>query len=278
LATQRLPSFAVNQLPDITQLAGSDPATQPSLSAGGRNHRRRNLNPPPPSTQTYYYYQAASGLPVFLHPLDIKILFSHFNGYASFPDEITVRVECAAEGTVNDDLRKRCKYLAHMPEGADVVFIESDLEGVVGQDGLKNFEGALKMRTARRKEKDKKDERARTRAEEREKERMRLLSRTERAAPDLTVHPPPTLVIEEHPASVPTSQPISGAWGSRSFASALHSAPSVSRSQPTNRNATPEISEEWDLDAAWHELEQRDSGRRRGKKLVVLGSGGARRR
>lgn len=278
LATQRLPSFGADRLPDTSRLAGSDPATQPNVSSSGRNHRRRNLNPPPPSTQTYYYYQAASGLPVFLHPLDIKILFSHFNGYVSFPDEITVRVESAAEGTVNDDLRKRCKYLAHMPEGADVVFIESDLNGVVGQDGLKNFEGALKMRTARRKEKDKKDERARARAEERDKERMRLLSRTERAAPDLTVHSPPALEIEEPSAHLPTSQPVSGAWGSRSFASALHSAPSMSRSQPTDRNATPEVGEEWDMDAAWHELEQRGGGSRRGKKLVVLGGGGARRR
>jgi len=40
-----------------------------------------------------------------------------------------------------------------MPEGTDVVFVEADLEGVVGQEGLKNFEVALKTRRARRKEK-----------------------------------------------------------------------------------------------------------------------------
>lgn len=284
LATQRLPSLTNNQPLDTFSLVTSDRATQHNRSSqptGNRNHRqRRNLNPPPPSTQTYYYYQAASGLAVFLHPLDIKILFSHYNGYASFPDEITVRVESAAEGTVNDDLRKRCKYLAHMPEGADVVFIEADLEGVVGLDGLKNFEGALKLRTARRKEKEKKDDRARARAEERERERVKLLSR-EGIVPDFMDHPPPGLETEELSVSprIPSTQPTSGAWGSRSFASALHSAPSVSRSQPINRNATPEIDDEWDLDAAWHELEQHGGGRRRGKKLVVLsgGAGGRRR-
>ena len=279
LATQRLPSFTSDQPLDSSLLVDPDLVTQPNRSlqpTSNRNHRqRRNLNPPPPSTQTYYYYQAASGLPIFLHPLDIKILFSHYNGYASFPDEITVRVESAAEGTVNDDLRKRCKYLAHMPEGADVVFIEADLQGVVGQEGLKNFEGALKLRTARRKEKEKKDDRARARAEERERERVKLMSREERVVPD---HPPPALETEEPSSRVLTSQPMSGAWGSRSFASALHSAPPASRADPINRNATPEIGEEWDLDAAWHELEQRGGGRRRGKKLVVLGGGGGGRR
>ena len=283
LATQHLPSNTNDQSLDTFLRVDSDLATQHNRSLQptcNRNHRqRRNLNPPPPSTQTYYYYQAASGLPVFLHPLDIKILFSHYGGYASFPDEIIIRVESAAEGTVNDDLRKRCKYLAYMPEGADVVFIEADLEGVIGCDGLKNFEGALKLRTTRRKEKEKKDDRARARAEEREKERAKLLSRTESVIPGFMNHPPPTLETEEPSSRVPISQPVSGAWGSRSFASALHSAPSVSRTQPVNRNATPEFGDEWDLDAAWHELEQRGGGRRRGKKLVVLGGGaGGRRR
>jgi len=63
-----------------------------------RNQKqRRNVNPPPPSTSTYYYYQSASGFPVFLHPLDIKILNAHFNGYVSFPDSITIRVESSTE-------------------------------------------------------------------------------------------------------------------------------------------------------------------------------------
>ncbi|KIJ21979.1 hypothetical protein PAXINDRAFT_105678 [Paxillus involutus ATCC 200175] len=284
LATQHLPSFTQFSPPhsDETPLAKPSPAAKPSQSSqptSNRNHRqRRNLNPPPPSTQTYYYYQAASGLPVFLHPLDIKILFSHFNSYASFPDEITVRVECAAEGSMNDDLRKRCKYLAHIPEGTDIVFIEADLDGVVGQDGLKNFEGALKLRTTRRKEKEKKDDRARARAEEREREREKLLSRSVSAVPVNVDSVPPALEAEEPSSPVPTPQFATGAWGSRSFAAALHSAPSTPRPQPGHRHATPEIGDEWDLDSAWHDLESRSGGgRKRGKKLVVLG-GGARRR
>ncbi|KAF9229030.1 hypothetical protein BS17DRAFT_742607 [Gyrodon lividus] len=284
LATQHLPSFPQISAPhsDTNPVEKPSPTTKPnqlSQPTSNRNPRqRRNLNPPPPSTQTYYYYQAASGLPVFLHPLDIKILFSHFNSYASFPDEITVRVESAGESTVNDDLRKRCKYLAHIPEGADVVFIEADLEGVVGQDGLKNFEGALRLRTARRKEKEKKDDRARVRAEEREREREKLLTRNVSTVPVYVDSMPPALEAEEPSSPAPAPQLATGAWGARSFASALHSAPSTPRSQPGHRNATPEIGDEWDLDAAWHELEQRGGGgRKRGKKLVVLG-GGARQR
>ncbi|KAG6919053.1 hypothetical protein DXG01_009763 [Tephrocybe rancida] len=249
----------------------------------GRNapKQRRNVNPPPPSTSTYYYYQAASGLPLFLHPLDIKILLSHFKSYSSFPDTITLRVESLAEGTVNDDLRKRCKYLAHIPEGADVVFIEADLSGVVGVDGLKNFEGALKMRTSRRREKGRKDDRARTRAEEREKEREKstISSTWSNVVPSYSYSAPvssPVEGFEEPPEEeVPSapSPPISGAWGARSFASALHSAPTGAHGGQI-RSQRREV-DEWDVDEAWHELERTAGARKkRGTRLVVLGSGG----
>ncbi|KAH7886010.1 hypothetical protein F5I97DRAFT_2024996 [Phlebopus sp. FC_14] len=282
LATQRFPSTpsefpCTSSTPEL-----SAKPIQTLQSTTTRNQRqRRNLNPPPHSTQTYYYYQAASGLPVFLHPLDIKILYSHFNGYASFPDEITVRIEAAAEGTVNEDLRKRCKYLAHMPEGADVVFVEADLEGVVGQEDVKNFEGALKLRSTRRKEKEIRDDRARARAEEREREREKLLSRGDTSVPAIPQDVAPVTDVEEPPPAAPVSQPTTGAWGSRSFASALHSAPTTLLSQPRRRTITPEIKDEWNLDAAWHELEQTNGGgrKKRGDRLVVLGSGaGGRRR
>ena len=275
------------------------PETPPGPQGRNQLRQRRNLNPPPPSTSTYYYYQAASGLPLFLHPLDIKILLSHFSDYSAFPDTITVRVESFAEGTVNDDLRKRCKYLAYLPEGADVVFIEADLKGVVGAEGLKNFEGPLKMRTSRRKEKGRKDDRAKARAEDREKANISWSAIT--ANHSVPSSATPLLIkedtfadedalrsVESQPPEQPSPvavAPLTGSWGTRSFASALHSSPSTQGQQQRQHRAVrgQDPEDEWDMDVAWHELEQRSgsSGRKkRANKLVVLGSGGggARRR
>ncbi|KAI0688145.1 hypothetical protein BC835DRAFT_1374119 [Cytidiella melzeri] len=290
------------------------PVETQRVSTATRNSRqRRNLNPPPPSTSAYYYYQAASGMPIFLHPLDIKILLSHFNGYSAFPDTITVRVESHTESTVNDDLRKRCKYLSHFPEGADVVFVETDLESVVGQDGLKNFERALAMRRARRKDKDRKDDKARAKAEEREKERIVhnwneitrhtvdahiLLPAPRAPSPpleDLSDFPEPgrERVLPPPPAAMAQQSQATGAWGARSFASAAqHSSSGNGRGAvpaPVHRPARRPTSvgnddDEWDLDVAFHELEQRSNrssgggGKRKNNRLVVLGGGGGRRR
>ncbi|KAL0068544.1 hypothetical protein AAF712_004259 [Marasmius tenuissimus] len=272
--------------------------------------QRRNVNPPPPTTSTYYYYQASSGLPLYLHPLDIRILLAHFSNYASFPDNITIRIEALSEGTVNDDLRKRCKYLAHMPEGADVVFVEADLHNVVGKEGLKNFEGALRLRKAKRRDKGRKDEKARARAEEREKEKRDYEAAVEwRFTPsamstefvsreddsvifmdgasfpgfeEAALAVPATAEVQQQP---PEEQRTAGVWGAKSFASALHSnTPPQSRnagSASRSRQQTEE--DEWDMDIAWHELEQRSNGgnggrKKKSNKLVVLGGGGGRRR
>ncbi|KAI0639837.1 hypothetical protein C8Q77DRAFT_1152779 [Trametes polyzona] len=264
----------------------------PTPTSGRNPRQRRNLNPPPPSTSTYYYYQAASGMPIFLHPLDIKILFSHFHSYAAFPDAITIKVESYTESTVNDDLRKRCKYLAHLPEGADVVFVEADLEPVVGAEGLRPFEGPLKQRRARRKEKGRRDDRARARAEEREKERLAQTYSEfglSLPAPAFTIpldaprepSPSPPSVEQEAPAA---PQPT-GAWGARSFASAAHAAQGREPGQrPAAAAAPPRTREreedEWEIDMAFHELEQASAkgrGKKRGNRLVVLGGGGGRR-
>ncbi|EKM61388.1 uncharacterized protein PHACADRAFT_247951 [Phanerochaete carnosa HHB-10118-sp] len=259
--------------------------------------RRKNVNPPPP-TSSYYFYQAASGAPIFLHPLDIKILRSHFNSYVAFPNTITVRVESYTESTVNDDLRKRCKYLSHLPEGADVAFVETDLEGVVGQEGLKGFERALTGRRTRRREKDRKDDKARARAEERERGRIvQNWNETTRQHVDAYIPPPaprePSPVPNLNDLPVPgQEQPpqlemhqTSGAWGARSFASAAHHPNSGARIVPQRQARRPSGQEretdEWDLDLAFHDLEQRTGrggSKRKNNRMVVLGGGGGRRR
>jgi hypothetical protein len=273
-------------------------STVPHIASPVRNPRqRRNINPPPPSTSTYYFYQAASGQPVFLHPLDIRVLHSHFDDYAAFPNRITIRVEAATASTVNDDLRKRCKYLGHFPEGADVVFVEADLGDVVGTEGVQAFEGALKSRRARRRDKDRKDNNARARAEEREKERRAAelsgqWTRTTWTDPGRVVSVPNFEAprMEEFPAPESTPEPVvntpapvaNGAWGALSFASAAHRAPTGAARPREMVAQRREVNEDWDFDGAWDDLEQSiasNGGRKkRGSRMVVLGGGGGRRR
>ncbi|KAH9044284.1 hypothetical protein EDB85DRAFT_1908430 [Lactarius pseudohatsudake] len=289
----------------LSTQAHHPPSPSPTPTSRGPKSRK-NLNPPPPSTSAYYYYQAASGQPIFLHPLDIKILSAHFGAYAAFPDSIAVRVEAATEGSVDADLRRRCKHLAHIPEGADVVFVEADLEGVVGTEGLRAFEGAIKARRARRREKDRRDEKARTRAEEREREKLSATSTSAAAwssgagttdslswaelERDTASPAPPSPTLA---AQAPPQQQQSGAWGARSFAAAANAGSGTGRTPPRTAATArrPQLrydddddgADEWafelDLDRAWNELEiQRGPNGGNGGSGDSGGGGGRRRR
>ncbi|WVR04546.1 hypothetical protein IAU60_001553 [Kwoniella sp. DSM 27419] len=136
--------------------AGNGPAAPPSI-------------PPSPS---YYFYQSSLGANVFLHPLDIRILLAHFKSYSLFPQTLSFTTTGYDPGTINDELRKRCKYLGHLPVGTEVIFVEAELEPIVGKEGLAAFEQPLKARRSKRRERIKKEDRAKTRWEKAEREKM----------------------------------------------------------------------------------------------------------
>ncbi|CUA67495.1 RING finger protein 10 [Homo sapiens] [Rhizoctonia solani] len=268
--------------------------------------RRRNVNPPSRDTTppTYHFYQSSTGQPVFLHPLDIRILLARFHTYDAFPLELTLPIESLDIGSVNHDLRRRCKYLGHLPEGGEVVFAQVNVRNVVGEEAWREggWEGLVERRRKEREGRHRKEERDRVRAEEKEREKARVMGaygppgqRGGGAAeigedvPDPEFFSPvPVPVADVLTVAEPTepqtpSQPP--AWGPRSFASALHSAPSGAP-----RRQAPAVRDEdaWEVDMAWHDLEEQHArsatagggagGKKGRKKLVLMGGGPGRRR
>lgn len=164
-------------------------ATPPPASSAKPTQRpRRNLNPPNPSPSSFFFYQASSGQNIFMHPLDIKILHSQFGSYARFPRDIAVKVQSAEEGSMNEELRKRCRYLTHLPRGTDVVFIEIDWEAMasgtsstsplVSKATLKPYEQVLRARRNKRRDKERREDRAKVKAEEAEAARRPPITTT----------------------------------------------------------------------------------------------------
>ncbi|CEH18361.1 Predicted E3 ubiquitin ligase [Ceraceosorus bombacis] len=172
--------------------------TSPTSTKSAAPRTRRNINPPAPSSSSYLFYQAATGQHIYLQPLDVKVLLAEYGSYAAFPRQLKLKIQGADEGSMNDELRRRCKYLSHLPMGTDVVFSEVDWdfmasqgmqqqasrEGnvagaeatssrsahqpIVSRSTLKPFEQGMKIRRNRRRDRERKDDRARTRAEEAE--------------------------------------------------------------------------------------------------------------
>lgn len=141
--------------------------------------RKKGGNAPHPSDQPYYFYQA---LPhYYLSPLDIRILKAAFGEYSLFPATILPRVEHVTTGhIVDDELRKRVKYLGHLPQGCEVNFLECDWRDVVTPDILEQFSSETGKRRKRNKEKEVREEKSRIRAEKEEDDKRWAAARQKR--------------------------------------------------------------------------------------------------
>ncbi|KAF9419688.1 hypothetical protein BGZ94_009340 [Podila epigama] len=123
-------------------------------------------NPSNEASSAYYFYQAANGHHLYLQPLDIRILKHHFGRYEHFPDRIMVKVVGIEETSLTEDVRKKCKYMGHLPLGCEVSFLDVLLENIVGVEGVKAFEPELRLRQTKRREKEMREERERLEREQ----------------------------------------------------------------------------------------------------------------
>lgn len=117
--------------------------------------------------QSFFFYQAL--LHYYLSPLDIRIIKAAYTDYSAFPTTILPRVERISTGhIVDDDLRKRAKYLAHLPQGCEVNFLECNWTDVVIPEILESFRPEIERRRKRNMDKEMREEKARARAEKEE--------------------------------------------------------------------------------------------------------------
>ncbi|GAW25680.1 putative RING-15 protein [Rosellinia necatrix] len=117
-----------------------------------------------PAKQKFHFYTAPPHL--YLSPLDIRILKTKFGDFSDFPSTLLPRVEHISAGHVVDDaLRKRAKYLAHLPQGCVVSFLECDWTDIVPSEILETFSNDLERRRKLHRDKAAQEERERLQAE-----------------------------------------------------------------------------------------------------------------
>jgi hypothetical protein len=100
----------------------------------------------------HVFYQAKDGQNVFLHPLCHRILSTEYSGdYAGAPQLVAGSVQEIERHTMDDVLRRRYRFLGHLPLGCEFVFVELDLNGVVAETTLDLFKDEISLREQGRK-------------------------------------------------------------------------------------------------------------------------------
>ncbi|MCJ1350711.1 MAG: hypothetical protein MMC33_000692 [Icmadophila ericetorum] len=220
-----LPTGAI---PNPAPRAQSNRTSKPPLLARANHYLASEV--------TFYFYQAL--LHYYLSPLDIRILKTAFGDYASFPSTILPRIERVSTGhIVDDDLRKRAKYLAHLPHGCEVAFLECDWTDTVVPEVLEGFSPEIERRRKRNKEKEAREEKERLRAEKDEDEKRWAASRRRRPGFSKDVDETHELAMPFQPdlsslSSSPPWQSSQGRTGS-SFASLASPSTSPAAATPT---------------------------------------------
>ncbi|KAK4126682.1 hypothetical protein N657DRAFT_630667 [Parathielavia appendiculata] len=114
--------------------------------------------------QDFYFYTSPPHL--YLSPLDIRILKTKYGSFSAFPSTLLPRVEHITTGHVVDEaLRKRAKYLGHLPRGCLISFLECDWTDIVPPEILATFSDEIERRRRRNREKATQEERERLQAE-----------------------------------------------------------------------------------------------------------------
>ncbi|XP_018022475.2 uncharacterized protein LOC108678524 isoform X2 [Hyalella azteca] len=98
-----------------------------------------------------YFYQASDGSHVYLNHLNMRMLTSEYGGVEGCPPTIRAKILEKEYGLVDEDVRKRIKFLGHLPLCCSYELVELDLHPpLVSQETLRQFRCSLHRREVAR--------------------------------------------------------------------------------------------------------------------------------
>lgn len=107
----------------------------------------------PPDSSPVFFHQSIDGQPFFLSPLSIKMLRSEFGNYSEMPTSLCAPVVEIDMAIMTEEIRRRHRYLHHIPIGCQFGLCEVDLSGIVSAQVLKEFATETKSKADQRKHK-----------------------------------------------------------------------------------------------------------------------------
>uniref|UniRef100_A0A8C1U5N8 E3 ubiquitin-protein ligase RNF10 n=1 Tax=Cyprinus carpio TaxID=7962 RepID=A0A8C1U5N8_CYPCA len=114
----------------------------------------------------YYFYQAEDGQQMFLHPVNVRCLQREYGSLENSPQSITATVVEIDGQTVTEDIRRRHRYLSHLPLTCEFSLCELKLEPpILSKETLDSFADDLEKRKRLRQKKARDEKRREKRIE-----------------------------------------------------------------------------------------------------------------
>ncbi|XP_056145253.1 RING finger protein 10 [Lampris incognitus] len=114
----------------------------------------------------YYFYQAEDCQQMFLHPVNVRCLLREYGSLEASPSSITATVVEIEGHTVTEEIRRRHRYLAHLPLTCEFSICELALQPpILSKETLDTFADELEKRKRLRQKKARDEKRREKRIE-----------------------------------------------------------------------------------------------------------------
>nr|KAG5689372.1 hypothetical protein BaRGS_019746 [Batillaria attramentaria] len=112
------------------------------------------------SKDAFYFYQGSDGQHIYLNSLNARCIISQYGSLENGPRVITAKIVDKEVSFMTEGIRKRLRYLSHLPLTCEFQVVEVALKPpVVSEQTLRTFADEIKRRARRRQKKVKDDKR-----------------------------------------------------------------------------------------------------------------------
>jgi len=117
--------------------------------------------------ENHFFYQCSNGSPIFISSLNAKCLMSQYGSIKSAPDQLSGTVLEIEEFTMDAELRRRFRYLAHLSDGQPFFVVHLDARDLgLAEETFMKFKEQITARSRRKHLKDKEESKAHAKFEE----------------------------------------------------------------------------------------------------------------
>jgi len=111
-------------------------------------------------SDVFYFYQASDGQQIYIHSLNARCLVKEYGSWENCPQTVTANIVELESISMTEDLRRRLRYLGHLPLTCEFYVAELVLKPpVVSQDTLREFQGETERRRRLRQKKSREEKR-----------------------------------------------------------------------------------------------------------------------
>lgn len=142
--------------------------------ASSKKIESSNISPSTSGVQKFFYfYQADDGQHLYLHAMNVKMLELQYGSLENSPRTIKGKLLEKEGGSITEDLRRRLRYLCHLPLTCQFELAEIDLQPpIVTQEVLTSFQDQLVLRQKRRQQREREERKREKKITEEQNKRM----------------------------------------------------------------------------------------------------------